>query len=74
MINMKKKTQVLATEEDLLLDLTFHGVPVSLLSEFVEKIVKPYYKGNMTAAVRDLLQKNLADQDFIQFHIRSGEV
>jgi tagatose-1,6-bisphosphate aldolase non-catalytic subunit AgaZ/GatZ len=71
---MKKKTQVLATEEDLLLDLTFHGVPVSLLSEFVEKIVKPYYKGNMTAAVRDLLQKNLADQDFIQFHIRSGEV
>ena len=74
MINMKKKTQVLATEEDLLLDLTFHGVPVSLLSEFVEKIVKPYYKGNMTAAVRDLLQKNLADQYFIQFHIRSGEV
>ena len=74
MINMKKKTQVLATEDDLLLNLTFHGVPVSLLSEFVEKIVKPYYKGNMTAAVRDLLQKNLADQDFIQFHIRSGEV
>jgi len=73
-INMKKKTQVLATEDDLLLNLTFHGVPVSLLSEFVEKIVKPYYKGNMTAAVRDLLQKNLADQDFIQFHIRSGEV
>ena len=74
MINMKKKTQVLATEDDLLLNLTFHGVPVSLLSEFVEKIVKPYYKGNMTTAVRDLLQKNLADQDFIQFHIRSGEV
>jgi hypothetical protein len=31
---MKKKTAVLATEEDLIVDLTFHGVPASLISEF----------------------------------------
>jgi hypothetical protein len=36
-IGMKKKTQVLALENDLLVDLTFHGVPASLLSEFAEK-------------------------------------
>ena len=77
MIGMKKKTQVLATEDDLLLDLTFHGVPASLLSEFAEKIVKPYYNGNMNTAIQDLLHKTLTEQNFIQSHIthiKSGEV
>jgi hypothetical protein len=66
---MKKKTQVLAIEDDLLLDLTFYGVPASLLSEFAQKIVKPYYSGNMNAAIQDLLHKTLREQDFIQSHI-----
>jgi hypothetical protein len=66
---MKKKTQVLATEDDLLLDLTFHSVPASLLSEFAEKIVRPYYKGNMNAVIQELLHKNLSEHDFIQSHI-----
>jgi len=61
-IGMKKKTQVSATEDDLLLDLPFHGVPASLLSEFAEKIVKPYYRGNMNAAIQDLLHKTLTER------------
>ena len=75
-IGMKKKTQLLALEDDLLVDLTFHSVPVSLLSEFAEKIVRPYYNGNMNAAIQDLLHKALREQDFIQSYItniRSGE-
>ncbi|HCW05991.1 MAG TPA: hypothetical protein DGG95_01355 [Cytophagales bacterium] len=74
---MKKKTQILATEDDLLLDLTFHSVPASLLSEFAEKIVKPYYRGNLNAAIQDLLHKTIAEQDFILSHIthiKSAEV
>ena len=74
---MKKKTAVLATEEDLLVDLTFHNVPASLLSEFAEKIVRPYYAGNMNAAIQDLLRKALAEQDFVLSHIshvRSMEI
>jgi hypothetical protein len=66
---MKKKSQVLATEDDLLLDLTFYSVPASLLSEIAEKIVRPYYNGNMNAAIQDLLHKTLREQDFIQSHI-----
>ena len=66
---MKKKTQELATEDDLLLDLTFHSVPASLLSEFAEKIVKPYYGGNLNAALQDLLHKTLAEHNFVQSHI-----
>ena len=69
MICMKKKTQVLELENDLLIDLTFHSLPASLLAEFAEKIVKPYYSGNLNAAVKDLLHKTLAEQDFIQSHI-----
>ena len=66
---MKRKAQVLAVEDDLLVDLTFHGVPASLLTEFAEKIVKPYYRGNMNAAVQDLIVKALAEQDFVLSHI-----
>jgi hypothetical protein len=66
---MKKKTQTLATEDDLLLDLTFHSIPASLLSEFAEKIVKPYYGGNLNAALQDLLHKTLAEHNFVQSHI-----
>ena len=44
---MKKKLAVLATEDDLIVDLTFHNVPASLLTEFAEKIVIPYYAGNV---------------------------
>ena len=66
---MKKKTAVLATEEDLLVDLTFHSVPASLLTEFAEKIARPYYQGNMNAAIQALLRKALAEQDFVLSHI-----
>jgi hypothetical protein len=66
---MKKKTAVLATQDDLLVDLTFHGVPASLLTEFAEKIVKPYYQGNMNAAIQDLISKTVAEQDFVLSHI-----
>lgn len=66
---MKKKTALLATEEELLVDLTFHSVPASLITEFAEKIVRPYYNGNLNAAIQDLIHKTLAEQDFILSHI-----
>lgn len=66
---MKKKTALLATEEELLVDLTFHGVPASLITEFAEKIVRPYYNGNLNAAIQDLLYKTLAEQDYILSHV-----
>jgi hypothetical protein len=72
---MKKKTQILATEDDLLVDLTFHNVPASLLTEFAEKIVRPYYNGNLNSAIQDLINKALSEHDFILSHIthiRSG--
>ncbi len=68
-MHVKRKPQVLATEEELLVDLTFHNIPASLLREFAEKIVNPYYRGNLNMAVQDLIQKALAEQDFMLSHI-----
>ena len=66
---MKKKTAILATENDLLIDLTLHSMPASRIAEFAEKIVQPYYAGNLNAAVQDLIQKALEEQDFVHSHI-----
>lgn len=75
---MRKKTELLTqeTEDELLVDLTFHDVPASLIAEFAEKIVRPYYCGNTNAAVQDLLHKAVIEQDFLLAritHARNAE-
>ena len=64
-----KKTVVLSAEEDLLVDLTFHNIPASILTEFAEKIVRPYYNGNLNAPIQDLIHKAIAEQDFFFSHV-----
>jgi hypothetical protein len=66
---MKKNIVAVITEETLLVDLTLHSVPANLLTEFAEKIVKPYYTGNLNAAFQDLIHKAVAEQDFVHSHI-----
>jgi hypothetical protein len=66
---MKKRTVNSMMENQFLVDLTFHNVPASLFTEFNEKIVKPYFKGNMNSAIQDLIHKALADQEFVHSHI-----
>jgi len=66
---MKKKTITLTAENDLPVDLTFHSISASLLSEFAEKIVNPYYDGNLNRAIQDLFRKALSEQDFVLSHI-----
>ncbi len=65
---MRKRTIALA-EEDLQIDVTLHRVSGSLLSEFAEKIVRPYYRGNLNSAIQDLIQKALSEQEFVLSHI-----
>jgi hypothetical protein len=40
-----------------------------LLAEFAEKIVQPYYAGNLNAAIHDLIYKAVIEQDFVHSHI-----
>lgn len=67
---MKKKQLVISTEqEELTINLTLHDFPASLLTEFIENIVEPYYNGNLNAAVQDLMHKNIAEQEFVHRRI-----
>ena len=66
---MKKRTAISIMENEFLVDLTFHNVPASLFTEFNEKIVKPYFNGNVNSAIQDLMLKVLAEQEFVHSHI-----
>ncbi len=52
---------MVSTEDDLLVDLTFHDVPANLLKEFAVQVAKPYYLGNLSEALKDLMRKAVAD-------------
>ena len=68
-IHIKKKTALLASQQELEVDLTLHAVPAVLISEFAEAIVVPYYNGSLNAAIQDLISKALSDQEFMHAHI-----
>jgi hypothetical protein len=67
---MKKKAAVLATEDGLSVDLTLHDFSATLLTEFAEKVVRPYYLGNLSRAVKDLIQKAIHDEALVLSHVR----
>jgi hypothetical protein len=67
------KAAVLTTENDLLVDLTLHDFSVTLLTEFAEKIVRPYYSGNMNNAVKDLMRKAIREEQLVLNHVKSGK-
>ena len=56
-----------------MVDLTFHDVSASLLTEFAEKIVRPYYSGDMNEALRYLVRNAIREEDFVLNHIKKVE-
>ena len=61
------------TEDDLLVDLTFHDVSATLLTEFSEKIVRPYYSGNISEALRNLIRNAIREENLVLNHIKVVE-
>jgi hypothetical protein len=53
-------------ERALLVDLTFYGFPANILKEFAQKIVKPYFNGNMDEAIKNLLEKAIAEESLVK--------
>jgi hypothetical protein len=43
-------------------NMTIPDVPTELLHEFSEKVMKPFYKGGVSEALRDLMQKAVNEQ------------
>ena len=56
------KTQTKTALEDLQVDLVFHNFSASTLQEFLTKIVKPYFKGNLNQAIQVLMDKALTEE------------
>ena len=54
-----------ATEEDLLVSLTFHNFSAVMLREFALKIVKPYFNGNLNQAIRSLMEKAITEETIV---------
>ena len=59
------------TEDDLFVDFTFHDVSETLLTEFAERIVRPYYSGNMSEALKDLIRNAVREEDFVLSRIKT---
>jgi GR25 family glycosyltransferase involved in LPS biosynthesis len=57
-------------EDDLLVSLTFHNFSAEMLKEFAQKIVKPYFLGNMNEAIRCLMEKAVAEEKILQGAVR----
>ncbi len=55
-----------AEPEDLPVSLTFHNFSADILHEFALKIVKPYFIGNMNAAIRSLMEKAIQEETLYQ--------
>lgn len=66
---MQKKNKQLSIQNELHIDLTLHKFPASLLTEFAQEIVKPYFDGNLNASIQSLIQKALTEQIFVLSHI-----
>ncbi len=52
-------------EQDLLVSLKLHNFPAELLREFAIKIVKPYFKGNINEALRNLMQSAIDEETLV---------
>lgn len=62
--NMEKNL-ALTTEEDSIVDLSFHSIPASLLNEFAEKICKPYYHEKTGIIIKDSILSANAKHELI---------
>ena len=53
------------TETDLLVSLTLHNFPAEMLKDFAQKIVKPYFGGNLNQALRTLMENAINEEKLI---------
>jgi hypothetical protein len=53
------------TEQELLISLKLHNFPSDTLKDFAQKIVKPYFKGNLNQALRSLMEKAIEEETLV---------
>lgn len=53
------------TKENLLVSLTLHNFSAEMLKEFAQKIVLPYFHGNVNQAIRSLMEKAITEETMV---------
>ena len=66
-LKIKKNTRL---NKEILIDFTLHKFSVTLLSQFTQKIVNPYYNGNFNKAVTELLANSIREEELFLKQIR----
>ena len=54
------------TEEELRISLVLYDLPASMLKEFLIRIVKPYFNGNLNEAIKKLIDKAIIEETIIK--------
>ncbi len=62
---MKQPIHAQTIQDDLLVDLTLHNFSADMLRKFAVKIVKPYFDGNVNAALRSLMEKAIEEEAIV---------
>ena len=50
------------TRNDFFVDLTIYDIPVGILEDFSEYVMKPAYDGQVNEAIKDLMRKAILKQ------------
>jgi hypothetical protein len=53
------------TKENLHVSLTLHNFSAEMLKEFAQKIVLPYFHGNVNQAIRSLMEKAITEETMV---------
>jgi len=61
----------IVTEKDLIISLTLHNFSTEMLKEFAQKIVKPYFGGNLNQAIRSLMEKAIDEETIVNQALRA---
>ena len=61
----------ITTEKDIPISITLHNFSAEMLKEFAQKIVKPYFGGNLNQALRSLMEKAIEEETIVNQALRA---
>jgi hypothetical protein len=61
-------------EQELLISLTLHNFPAETLKEFAQKIVKPYFGGNLNQAIKSLMEKTVTEEAILHQALKNSKM
>jgi hypothetical protein len=58
-----QKNEYNKVKDDMLVHITIYNVPASLVKEFTQEVVRPFYPRGISDAIQDLMRKAILEQE-----------